>query len=171
MRRSIPQNGVGGKSLSASKVCSPTVLSVSGITFLDSPPGGAGGLTPPQPTQGSFEKGKRKEEKGLIAPGKTKSDVVVAVIRVEVVAVRRTHPPRFVDPRTPAKGVFISITRLHRTLLLTPVIAPLVLRTRPLPDVAQQQGTGLASQTLWLEQLHPPNNCSISYDSIFRILS
>ena len=38
---------------------------MSGLTFLDSPPGGAGGLTPPQPTQGSFEKGKRKEVFGF----------------------------------------------------------------------------------------------------------
>ena len=53
--------------------------------------GKSGGLTPPQPTQGSFEKGKRKEEKGLVL-GKTKSDEEVAVIRVAAVAERRTHP-------------------------------------------------------------------------------
>ena len=58
---SIPQLEQGSKSLSASEVRSPTVFSVSGITFLDSPPDGAGGLTSPQPTQGSFEK-----EKGLV---------------------------------------------------------------------------------------------------------
>ena len=63
--KSIPQNGGGGKRHSASEVCSSTVLSVSGLTFLDSPPGGAGGLTPPQPTQGSFEKGKREEVFGF----------------------------------------------------------------------------------------------------------
>ena len=51
--------------------------------------GKSGGLTPPQSTQGSLEKGK-----GLIL-GKVKSDGVEAVIREEVdVAVRRTHPPR-----------------------------------------------------------------------------
>ena len=38
-----------------------------------------------------FEKGKRKEEKGLVL-GKTKSDEEVAVIRVAAVAERRTHP-------------------------------------------------------------------------------
>jgi hypothetical protein len=59
--QSIPQKEAGGKGLSASKVRSPTVLSVSGLTSLNSPPGGAGGLTSPQPTQGSFEK-----EKGLV---------------------------------------------------------------------------------------------------------
>jgi len=47
--RSIPQLEQGSKSLSASEVCSVAVS------------GGAGGLTPPQPTQGSFEK-----EKGLV---------------------------------------------------------------------------------------------------------
>ena len=57
--KSIPQKEAGGKGLSASKVRSPTVLSVGGLTFLDSPPGGAGGLTPPYPTQGSLERGKR----------------------------------------------------------------------------------------------------------------
>ena len=61
--------------------------------------GKSGGLTPPYPTQGSLEKGR-----GLV-PGKTKSDVEVAVSRVEVAAVRRTHPPRAVGPRTTAKGV------------------------------------------------------------------
>ena len=59
--QSISQNGAGGKRHSASEARSPTVFSVSGITFLDSPPDGAGGLTSPQPTQGSFEK-----EKGLV---------------------------------------------------------------------------------------------------------
>ena len=34
--KSIPQKEAGGKGLSASKVRSPTVLSVSGLTFLDS---------------------------------------------------------------------------------------------------------------------------------------
>ena len=56
------------------------------------------GLTPPHPPQGSLEKGR-----GLV-PGKTKSDDVVAAIRVVGEAVRRTHPPRFVVPRTTAKG-------------------------------------------------------------------
>ena len=64
--KSIPQLEQGSKRPWGVKVCSPTVFSVSGLTFLDSPPGGAGGgLTPPHPTQGSLEKGKRKEEKGL----------------------------------------------------------------------------------------------------------
>ena len=58
--KSIPQLEQGSKRHSAYKVCSPTVFSVSGLTFRDSPPGG-GGLTPPYPTQGSFEK-----EKGLV---------------------------------------------------------------------------------------------------------
>ena len=50
--------------------------------------------------------GERTVERDVLAGGlgKTKSDVVVAVIRVVVVAVRRTHPPRFVVPRTTAKG-------------------------------------------------------------------
>ena len=59
--KSIPQKEAGGKGLSASKVRSPTVLSVSGLTSLNSPPGGAGGLTPPYPTQGSLERGLRPE--------------------------------------------------------------------------------------------------------------
>ena len=50
--------------------------------------------------QGSLEKGR-----GLV-PGKTKSDDVVAAIRVVGEAVRRTHPPREALPRTTAKGVF-----------------------------------------------------------------
>ena len=40
--KSIPQKEAGGKGLSASKVRSPTVFSGSGLTCLDSPPGGAG---------------------------------------------------------------------------------------------------------------------------------
>ena len=71
--KSIPQLEQGSKRHSAYKVCSPTVFSVSGLTFMDSPPGGAGGLTPPYPTQVSFEKGKRKERKGLIVHGEAKS--------------------------------------------------------------------------------------------------
>ena len=74
-----------------------------------------------------------QEEKGLVL-GKTKSDVEAAVNRVAVVAVRRTHPPRSVVPRTTAKGI---LTGRNRTLLLTPVIALRVCRTRPLPHVAQ----------------------------------
>jgi len=116
--RSIPQLEQGSKRPSASGVCSPTVFSASGITFLDSPPGGAGGLTPPQSTQGSLE-----EEKGLV-PGKTKSEAVEPVTRPEAVPVGGTHEPRSVVPRTPAKGVF---TGRNRTLLVTPVIAFLVL--------------------------------------------
>ena len=76
--------------------------------------------------------GKGKKEKGLVL-GKTKSEVAAAEIReVEAVAVRRTHPPRSVVPRTTAKGVFTSI---NRTLFLTAVVALLVLRTRPLCNV------------------------------------
>ena len=41
--RSIPQLGQGSKSLSASKVRLLGVFSRGGLTFLDSPPGGAGG--------------------------------------------------------------------------------------------------------------------------------
>jgi len=48
--RSIPQLEQGSKRPCGGKVCSPAVFSVSGLTFLDSPPGG-GGLTPPYPTQ------------------------------------------------------------------------------------------------------------------------
>jgi len=61
--RSIPQLEQGSKRPSASEVRSPAVFSVSGLTCSDSPPGGAGGLTPPHPTQGSMkrEKGKRVE--------------------------------------------------------------------------------------------------------------
>ena len=67
-------------------------------------------------------------------PGEAKSEVVEAVIRGGVVAARRTHVPRFSEPRTPANGV---INGRNQTLFLPPVIALLVLRTRPLPDVAQ----------------------------------
>jgi hypothetical protein len=41
--KSIPQLEQGSKRPWGVKVCSPTVFSVSGLTFLDSPPGGAGG--------------------------------------------------------------------------------------------------------------------------------
>ena len=95
------------------------------------------------------EKGKRKEEKGLIIPGKTKSEAAVAVNRAVVVAVRRTHPPRSAVPRTPAKGVS---TGINRTLLLTSVVALLVLRTRPLSDVAKHvvksEGVGYGTPPL-----------------------
>ena len=73
-----------------------------------------------QPAFWALGKGKRKEGKGLVVPGKTKSDAEVAVIRVEVDAVRRTHPPRCTDPRTTARGV---LTGRNRTLLLTAIIA------------------------------------------------
>ena len=53
--------------------------------------------------RGGFPKGKKG--RGLV-PGKTKSDAFVAVTRVVAPAGRRTHPLRFVDPRTPVKGVF-----------------------------------------------------------------
>ena len=86
------------------KVSSPTVFSVSGLTSLDSPPGGAGGLTPPCPTQGSFEEGKRKEGKELIVPGKTKSEEVVAVSRAAAEAERRTHPPPVRRPTNHREG-------------------------------------------------------------------
>ena len=46
--------------------------------------------------------------KGLVVPGKTKSDAVVAATRVVVEAGRRTHPPRSEGPRTTAKGVIIG---------------------------------------------------------------
>ena len=73
------------------------------IRFFLSGLGKSGGLTPPQPTQGSLEKGKRKEGRGLVL-GKAKSEVAAAVIRVrEAEAVRRTHPPRSAAPRTTAK--------------------------------------------------------------------
>ena len=40
--RSIPQLEQASKRACGSEVCSPTVLSVSGLTSLDSAPGGAG---------------------------------------------------------------------------------------------------------------------------------
>ena len=49
--------------------------------------------------QGSLEKGKRKEGKGLVL-GKTKSDEVEAVNRVVVEAESCTLPSRSVEPRT-----------------------------------------------------------------------
>ena len=86
------------------------------------------GADAPQPAQGSLEKGR-----GLVL-GKTKSDVEAAVIReTEAGADRRTHPPRAVEPRTTAKGVF---TGRNRTLLFAAIIALPVLRTRPLIHVA-----------------------------------
>ena len=62
--QSIPQLEQGSKRACGGKVGSPVVLSVSGLTFLDSPPGGAGGGTPPCPTQGALEKEKEKKVKG-----------------------------------------------------------------------------------------------------------
>ena len=79
--------------------------------------------------QGSLEKGK-----GLIVLGKTKSEEVGPVIRLAAESEGGTHVPRFVEPRTPAKGVR---TGRNRTLFLTAIVALLVLRTRPLPHVAQ----------------------------------
>ena len=78
--------------------------------------------------QGSLEKGR-----GLVL-GKTKSDADAAVSRVADVAVRRTHPSRSVAPRTTAKCCNFS---RNRTLLFAAIVALLVLRTRPLPHVAQ----------------------------------
>jgi len=79
--QSIPQLEQGSKRACGGKVGSPVVLSVSGLTFLDSPPGGAGGADAPLPHSGGFGKGKREEGKGLIVPGKTKSVEVEAGAR------------------------------------------------------------------------------------------
>jgi hypothetical protein len=85
---------------------------------------GAGGLMPPQPTQGFFEKGKSKEDKGLIVLGKAKSEGVEAVVRPLGETGGGTHVPQSGAPRTTAKGVIIG---RNRTLLLIPVVAFLVL--------------------------------------------
>ena len=80
------------------------------------------GAGAPSPHAGVFEKGKRKEGRGLVVPGKTKSEAVVTVILEDDVTECCTRLPRPVDPRTPAKGVF---TGRNLALLLTPVIASL----------------------------------------------
>ena len=82
------------------------------------------GADAPSPHAGVYEKGKRKEGRGLV-PGKTKSDVKVAENReAEDAAVRRTHPPRSEVPRTTAKGV--SAGR-NRTLLFAAIVVLIVL--------------------------------------------
>ena len=67
-----------------------------------------------------MEKGKREEGKGLIVPGKTKSDVAAPVSRPEAVPEGGTHEPRYLVPRTPTKGV---ITGRNRTLLFAAIVA------------------------------------------------
>ena len=54
---------------------------------------GCRGLTPPCPTQGSLEKGKRKEEKRLVL-GEAKSEVAAPVSRHAGVPRGGTHAPR-----------------------------------------------------------------------------
>ena len=116
--KSIPQLEQGCKSLSASEVSllgfspgarSPNELRLQGVP---------GGLTPSQPTQGSLEKGR-----GLVL-GEAKSEAVVPIIGLVVVPGGGTHVPRFVGPRTPAKGVIFG---RNRTLLLAAIVALLVL--------------------------------------------
>ena len=87
--QSIPQLEQGSKRAWGVKVCLLEVFSRGGITKYASASGGAGGLTPPYPTQGSFEKGK-----GLVL-GEAKSEVGGGgVNREAVVPISRTHPPR-----------------------------------------------------------------------------
>jgi hypothetical protein len=103
------------------------------IRFSLSGLGKSGGLTPPQPTQGSLEKGKRKEGKGLVVPGKTKSEEVEVVTRSVEDTGRRTHPHRADVPRTATKGVSNGMIL---TLCHAAVVGVLVLRTRPFPNIS-----------------------------------
>jgi hypothetical protein len=131
--RSIPQLEQGSKRPAGFEVCSPMEGQAhrrSGVACILDIGKIRGGGHPLSPRRGLW-----KREKGLV-PGKTKSDAAeVAGIRHEADDAEPpggTHPPRNVVPRTTAKGV--SAGR-NSTLLLTPVIALRVCRTRPLCNV------------------------------------
>ena len=69
---------------------------------------------------------------GLVL-GEAEAENAVAEIREVVVAGRRTHPQRMVDPGSAAEGILLNITC---AFLLASIVGILVLRAGPLPDIA-----------------------------------